>query len=149
MISITLVIHGRLDGKLIKREFRAKLREAEQIRIIAVKMEERPREWSRQVMSITPNALVIAFNNFDMSMIQFPHDDPLVISLQVMNCMVKCVLVDTGSSVEVLFAYAFDQMGFSREDIIPMSTPPVGFDGASMVPVRTIGLNVPTAERTL
>lgn len=54
--------------------------------------------------------------------------------------------MDTGSSVEVLFAHTLDQMSLSRKDIIPMSTSLVGFVGTSMVLVGTIGLNM-VAER--
>lgn len=139
-IRVVSVIHGSLDRKFTKGELRAKLCEAERIHIIATKMKESYSEKSRQVMFVMPNTSVIAFNNFDM--IQFPHDDPLVISSKVANCIVKSVLADTGSSVKVLFTHAFDQMGLSREDINPMSTSLVGFDGTSMVPVGTIGLNV-------
>lgn len=104
---------------------------------------------SCQVMSIASNTFVITFNNLDMSMIQFSHDNPLAIFLQVANFINKHVLVAAGSSVEVLFVHAFDQMGLSREDIVPMAIPLIGFDGAPMVPMGTIRLKVTTTGRIL
>ena len=46
-----------------------------------------------------------------------PHHDALVISLQVANFMVKRVLVDTGSSANIIFASALADMGTELDKV--------------------------------
>ena len=45
----------------------------------------------------------IAFTDQDLYTVQLPHQDPLVIKLQVNQVILGRVLVDGGSSAEVLF----------------------------------------------
>ena len=53
---------------------------------------------------------------------QHPHDDPLVIKAVVANKTIHRVLVDNGSSADIIFASAFDKMGIGREKLEPAST---------------------------
>ena len=53
----------------------------------------------------------ITFLDSDMESCQHPHDDPLVIRAIVVNKTMHRVLIDNGSSVEIVFALAFDKMG--------------------------------------
>jgi len=47
-----------------------------------------------------------------------PHDDDqMVIPLQILNRNIKRVLIDTGSSADVLTYEAFDKMGLSEEQL--------------------------------
>ncbi|KAK3041701.1 hypothetical protein RJ639_001511 [Escallonia herrerae] len=71
-----------------------------------------------------------------------PHDDALVISLQIDAYVIKRILVDTGSFADILFEEAFSQMKISRERIRPVSTPLYGFTGASAPVERVIPLTV-------
>ena len=54
----------------------------------------------------------ITFSDSDMEGCQHPHDDPLVIKVVVANKTIHRVLVDNGSSVDIILALAFDKMGF-------------------------------------
>ncbi|XP_064962889.1 uncharacterized protein LOC135611252 [Musa acuminata AAA Group] len=45
------------------------------------------------------------------------HDDALVISIQIANARVKRVMVDTGSSVDILYLDAFKRLGLPTEDL--------------------------------
>ena len=56
----------------------------------------------------------ITFSDFDMEGFQHPHDDPLVIRAVVANKIVHMVLIDNGSSVDIIFTSAFDKMGIGR-----------------------------------
>ena len=60
----------------------------------------------------------ITFSDSDLH----PHDDPLVIRAVVANKTVHRVLVDNGSSADIIFASAFDKMGIGREKLEPVST---------------------------
>ena len=46
-----------------------------------------------------------------------PHDDPLVIRVVVANKTIHRVLVDNGSSIDIIFALAFKKMGIGWEKL--------------------------------
>ena len=73
----------------------------------------------------------LTFSTKDEQGIHYPHDDPLVVTLTIANYAVKRVLIDTGSSSDILFASAFDQLCISRERLRPVATPLVGFNESS------------------
>ena len=52
------------------------------------------------------------------------------------------VLVDNGSSADILYYPAFQQMGISRERLIPTNAPLVGFRGTRLLPVGAITLSI-------
>ena len=87
----------------------------------------------------------ITFSDSDLEGCQHLHDDPLVIRAVVANKTVHRVLVDNGSSVDIIFASAFDKMGIGREKLEPVSTYLLGFFGEQVLPlgsmqlVRTLG----------
>lgn len=56
----------------------------------------------------------ITFGKRDLSLIQNPSSDLLVISLKIINCFVKRVLIDNGSSVEVMFIGTFNKIGLAK-----------------------------------
>ena len=56
----------------------------------------------------------ITFSDFDMEGYQHPHEDPLMIKVTVANKTIQRVLVDNGSSANIIFASAFDKMGKAR-----------------------------------
>ncbi|KAK3012405.1 hypothetical protein RJ639_012054 [Escallonia herrerae] len=77
------------------------------------------------------------FNDSDLEGVICPHDDAFGITLQVDAYSVKRILVDTGSSANIIFEEAFSQMGISKERVKPISSPLYGFTGAS-APVEGI-----------
>ena len=71
---------------------------------------------------------------------QHPHDDPLVIRVVVANKTVHRVLVDNGSSVDIIFASAFNKMGIGRERMEPVSTHLRGFFEEKVLSLGSIQL---------
>ena len=71
----------------------------------------------------------ITFSDFDMESCQHPHDDPLVIRAIVANKTVYRVLINNGSSTDIIFASAFDKMGVGKEKLEPVSAHLLGFSG--------------------
>nr|XP_009387567.1 PREDICTED: uncharacterized protein LOC103974454 [Musa acuminata subsp. malaccensis] len=65
------------------------------------------------------------------------HDDALVISIQIANARVKRVMVDTGSSVDVLYFNAFKKLSLIEGDLTPMTSALTGFTGDSVSPLGT------------
>ncbi|KAK3012465.1 hypothetical protein RJ639_007976 [Escallonia herrerae] len=63
----------------------------------------------------------------DSKDIQTPHDDPLVITVRARNFDVKRVLIDNGSSAEILFFDAFKKMNIPTDRLRKMDTPLYGF----------------------
>ena len=52
------------------------------------------------------------------------------------------VLVDNGSSVDILYYLAFQQMGIGRERLISTNAPLVDFGGTRVLPLGAITLSV-------
>ena len=82
----------------------------------------------------------ITFSNFDMEGCQHPHDDPLVIKAIVANKTIHRVLVDNGSSADIIFASAFDKMGIGREKLELVNACLRGFSGERVLPLGSVQL---------
>ncbi|XP_065039392.1 uncharacterized protein LOC135673921 [Musa acuminata AAA Group] len=65
------------------------------------------------------------------------HDDALVISIWIANARVKRVMVDTGSSVDVLYLNAFKKLDLTNEDLTSIASALIGFTGDSISPLGT------------
>ncbi|XP_059650377.1 uncharacterized protein LOC132296170 [Cornus florida] len=96
------------------------------------------------------NALVqIIFNRTDLLRVQILHEDPLVVSLTVAECLVRRVLIDPGSSANVMPKVTFDQLEIEPEKFKPTKNPLLGFDGKRVEPIGMVELPVRTTERDL
>lgn len=71
----------------------------------------------------------ITFMTKDTTRIEYPHDDALVIEAMIGNYNIQRILIDTGSSADILYATAYDQMKLGREAIENGSTKLIGFTG--------------------
>ncbi|XP_020233796.1 uncharacterized protein LOC109813916 [Cajanus cajan] len=69
----------------------------------------------------------ITFTDTDFQGIDPVQDDPMVISVEIHNCIVKKTLVDQGSSADILYWNTFKQLGISERELIPYDNPLVGF----------------------
>ena len=88
----------------------------------------------------------ITFSDSDLEGCQHPYDDPLVVRTIVANKTVHRVLVDNGSSAEIIFASAFDKMGIGREKLEPVNTHLRGFSGEKVLPLGSIQLVLTLGE---
>ena len=94
-----------------------------------------------QVVSKLPRLhTAITFSYSDLEGCQHPHDDPLVIRAVVANKKIHRVLVDNGSSSDIIFASDFDKIGIGREKLEPTSTHLRGFTGEKVLPLGSIQL---------
>ncbi|GAV73373.1 hypothetical protein CFOL_v3_16859, partial [Cephalotus follicularis] len=53
---------------------------------------------------------VISFSEADYEGVRLPHDDPVVVTLLVELFTMKRILIDNGSSADILYKHAFDQL---------------------------------------
>jgi len=86
--------------------------------------------------------LEISFLEEETCDLDKPHDDALVISLDVGNCEVQRILIDTGSSVDLIFLDTLVRMGISKKDIKGAPSPLVSFTSETSMSLGTITLPV-------
>ena len=82
----------------------------------------------------------ITFSDSDLEGCQDPYDDPLDIRSIVANTIVHRVLIDNGSSTDIIFASAFDKMGIGRKKLEPVNTHLRGSSGEKVLPLGLIQL---------
>ncbi|XP_058215768.1 uncharacterized protein LOC131326877 [Rhododendron vialii] len=88
----------------------------------------------------------IIFSEEDLKGIQIPHDDPLVITIVIANYLTRRVLIDSGSSADILYLHTYDQLKVGRERLRPMASPLVGFAGTPVYPAGQIALPITMGE---
>ncbi|GAV62299.1 LOW QUALITY PROTEIN: hypothetical protein CFOL_v3_05823, partial [Cephalotus follicularis] len=86
---------------------------------------------------------VISFSYVDYEGVRLPHDDPVVVTLKVALFTMKRILIDSGSSADILYQHAFDQLRIPTDQLKPVKTPLMGFAG-DMPSSRSIDLSVTT-----
>ncbi|XP_013632851.1 PREDICTED: uncharacterized protein LOC106338416 [Brassica oleracea var. oleracea] len=87
-----------------------------------------------------PNHPSITFLPDDAEGIHVPHSDPLLVVLGIGEYDVTKVLIDTRSSVDLIFRGTLQKMGVDLDDIKPSSRTLTGFNGSSETIVGTIRL---------
>ncbi|VFQ60864.1 unnamed protein product [Cuscuta campestris] len=74
----------------------------------------------------------IQFTEKDLLNTPSPHRDALVVKIEINNAIVHHTLVDTGSSVNIMYEKTFQDLGLNRKDLRPVRTPLSGFTGDSI-----------------
>ncbi|GAV73961.1 LOW QUALITY PROTEIN: hypothetical protein CFOL_v3_17444, partial [Cephalotus follicularis] len=85
---------------------------------------------------------VITFSEADYEGVRLPHDDPVVVTLLVELFTMKRILIDNGSSADILYKHAFDQLRIPVDQLKPVKTPLIGFAGETIHPLGSIKLSV-------
>ncbi|XP_062103426.1 uncharacterized protein LOC133814488 [Humulus lupulus] len=85
---------------------------------------------------------VITFSKDDTQMVHFPHHDPLVIESQVSNNMVAQILMDNGSSVNIMFKSAYERIELTTSDLSSCTSTLYGFLREGLIPMGQIKLLV-------
>jgi len=86
--------------------------------------------------------LTITFSEEDYAGEYLSHSDALVVTMVIANHKIHRVLVDNGSSTDILYKSAFDLMKISREKVYAFCFPLVGFAGEQVMPLGSIELQV-------
>ncbi|GAV61379.1 hypothetical protein CFOL_v3_04906, partial [Cephalotus follicularis] len=85
---------------------------------------------------------VIFLSEADLEGVRLPHDDPVVVTLQMELFTMKRILLDSGSSADILYKHAFDQLRIPEDQLWPVKTPLVGFVGEMIHLLGAIDLSV-------
>ena len=85
---------------------------------------------------------VVGFSEEDARCLHHPHDDALVVSMRVGDYNMHWVLIDNGSSANILYYPAFQQMRIDKERLIPTNAPLVGFGGSRVFPLGAVTISV-------
>ena len=78
----------------------------------------------------------------DAERVHHPYDDAIVITLLISDYTTRRVLVDNGSSADILYYPALQQMRLGRDQLHLVNSLLVGFGGMKVQPVGTIMLPI-------
>lgn len=78
---------------------------------------------------------MIFFSKEEVAHIQYLHNDALLITVVIAHLPVHKVLLENGSSVNIIFKKALDQLRISSIKLKLVSIPLIGFTEASMLPL--------------
>ncbi|XP_062114333.1 uncharacterized protein LOC133825397 [Humulus lupulus] len=77
----------------------------------------------------------------------FAYNNPLVLTIHIANMKVHQVLVDNGSSVDILYCLSLGKMGLGIRNLRPCHTSLYGFTEDSIQPLGTIDLALTMGEQ--
>ena len=94
-------------------------------------------------------SLVIGFSDEDKIGTIQPHDDALVITLQIGGYDVKRVMADQGSAAEIMYPNLYKGLNLKVEDLTPYSSPLVSFEGKIIILKGQVILPVQTGSKVV
>ncbi|XP_028061931.1 uncharacterized protein LOC114265348 [Camellia sinensis] len=118
--GVVNVIHGIMEPARVC-ELRGMIKKAEHMReVLSVHLAIKRGK--------TEKKDVISFSTRDLERIQTPYNGALVFTLHVRHFDVKRILIDQGSSVEIMYYDAFKQLKLRHTDLALATSPLVGFN---------------------
>ena len=86
--------------------------------------------------------LVLSFSDAEKLGTIQPHDDALVVTFRIGGYDVKRVMIDQGSTTEIMYPDLYKGLGLKPENLTTYSSPLVSFEGKMVVPKGQIRLLV-------
>ena len=93
--------------------------------------------------------LVMGFSDEDKIGTIQPHEDALMITLQMGGYNVKRVMVDQGSAAKIMYPDLYKGLNLKFEDLTPYSSPFVSFERKLIIPKGQIKLPMQTGSEVV
>ena len=93
--------------------------------------------------------LVMGFSDEDKIGTIQPHDNALMITLRIGGYDVKRVMVDQGSTAEIMYPDLYKGLNLKPEDLTPYNSPLVSFEGKIIIPKGQIRLPMQTGSEVV
>jgi hypothetical protein len=94
---------------------------------------------------------IISFSEEDARGTHQPYDDALVITMNIVGFTTRRVMVDNGSSADILYLPAYQQMKLDKDKLRPMDASLVGFtsDKVFLVGIMILPITVGTYPKVV
>uniref|UniRef100_A0A2N9FLZ5 Uncharacterized protein n=1 Tax=Fagus sylvatica TaxID=28930 RepID=A0A2N9FLZ5_FAGSY len=127
--EIRTIVGGPASGGTSRASRKAYARQVHNIMVV-----------QRPPKNIRLDDQIISFSEEDARGTHQPHDDALVITINIAGFTTRRVMVDNGSSADILYLPAYQQMRLDKDKLRPMDAPLVGFTGDKICPVGIVTL---------
>ncbi|KAL2254676.1 UNVERIFIED_CONTAM: Retrovirus-related Pol polyprotein from transposon [Sesamum indicum] len=108
---------------------------------------ERETRWERRKQGVhIASTHEIVFGDQDAGTRVVTDNDPMVIRMDIANFTVHKVLIDNGSSADIIFKEVLNKMGLDNIRLEPVTIPLVGFGGSEVASLGTVNLPVSLGE---
>ena len=84
----------------------------------------------------------MSFNEANARGVKQPHNDPLVIMLNIEGFNTKRILVDNDSFADIIYLPAFQQLKLNQKRLHPFDSPLVSFSGDMVYPKGIVMLTI-------
>uniref|UniRef100_A0A2N9GIS8 Integrase catalytic domain-containing protein n=1 Tax=Fagus sylvatica TaxID=28930 RepID=A0A2N9GIS8_FAGSY len=142
--EIRTIIGGPASGGTSRASRKAYARQVHNVMVV-----------QRPPKNIRLDDQVISFSEEDARGTHQPHDDALVVTVNIAGFTTRRVMIDNGSSADILYLPAYQQMRIGKDKLRPMDAPLVGFTGDKVCPVGivtlpiTVGTHPKTVSKTV
>ena len=82
------------------------------------------------------------FSKEDARGVKQPHNDPLVIMLTIEGFNTRRILVDNGSSADIIYLFALQQLKLNPGRLRPFKSPLISFSGDRVYPKSIVTLTI-------
>jgi hypothetical protein len=87
------------------------------------------------VIEVNMTKVPITFTEKDFRLKSTNHNDAMVIEVNIVGWIIGKILVDNGSSADILFLKTFEKMNLSQHMLHPLEYPLLGFRGKPIKPI--------------
>ena len=86
-------------------------------------------------------------SELDRGKLRTPHDDPLVVEIKIANLRVRRIIIDTGSSTDIISADCLSRLKFNEGDLVPFHHPIIGSGGGIIHPMGIVTIPVRIGDK--
>jgi len=97
----------------------------------------------------TKQESILGFSDVNKVGTFLPHDDALVVTLQIRGLDVRRVMVDQGSRAKIIYPNLYKGLKLNLEDLKKYKSPLIGFDGRTVIPKGIIKLLIQTGNEVV